>query len=455
MHVTQVPRYADYSIGSNLANQRVVRFVAAGVIWLLAASVLFPHMTIGRIDIGLDDLCAAFLLILFTGYLLLKPRNIFLKKEGLLITGLWAFIIFTGVIFSIIGGFYNLGRFQMPTEMWQYVKRMLFFYSACYISYKAIVSSRKFNRCIQIVLLIAFVIGILQILPGSVGDHLANLYARTEKQLANIEMSFSVLRNYGVAGFSTSWGGFAVFGVAVSFGSLLIHKKNKNINRFYRFQWWIILALAVINVMFSGSRVAIAALIGVYIVFVMLGVIYLHGKISFLTKYVGIFSLICTGVIYALWDKILFIYSRFNTLIDQAGGARVDQVKSALLLLTDIQSWLFGVGNVTQRELAVSFGTEVEPIYLLVNYGVLGVFLRYGLLLVIFIYAWRQLKRAEQRDWNLAVATMLALAGYAVFSTGYFFYQELYVGMPPWLLFGWVVGAYYRRRRLRLVSHPV
>lgn len=423
-----------------------------GVMWLLTATVLFPHMAIGNVDVGLDDACAAFLFVIFIGYLLLKPKNFLFRRDGLLVTGLWTFIIFTGIIFSVIGGLYNLDQFRMPTEMWQYVKRMLFFYFACYISYMTIITPRKFNRCIQIVLLIAFVIGVLQILPGSVGGYLANLYARSEGQLAGTEKSFAVLRNYGVAGFATSWGGFAVLGVAVSFGSLLIHKKNTDINRFSRFQWWIILVLAVINVMFSGSRVAITALIGVYIVFVMLGVIYLHDKISFLIKYIGIFSLICAGVIYTLWEKILFIYFRFSNLIDQAGGSRIDQVESALSLLTNIQSWLFGVGNVTQRKLASSFGTEVEPVYLLVNYGILGVLLRYGLLLVIFIYAWRQLKRAAQHDRNLALATILALVGYTVFSLGYFFYQELYVGLLPWLLFGWVVGAYYREKRLRTIS---
>ena len=40
------------------------------------------------------------------------------------------------------------------------------------------------------------------------------------------------------------------------------------------------------------------------------------------------------------------------------------------------------------------------------------------------------------------MAALLALGGYAVFSLGYFFFQELYVGMVPWLLFGMVTGLH-------------
>ncbi|SPD74600.1 conserved membrane hypothetical protein [uncultured Desulfobacterium sp.] len=456
--MTGISQVKDYPYNSLINVSSFVNmefFLSSLTLWLLAGTVLVPHLEIGGISIGLDDASAIVLIIAFVGYFLLKPKNLFLRRDGLLITGLWVCLIFTGVIFSVIGGLFYIDEFRLPSEMWQYVKRMLFFCCTCYVSYRSLISSRNFCRCLNYVLMVAFFIGILQVFPGSIGNHLASLYARTEGQLACAENPFAYLRNYGVAGFSTAWGGFAVFGVAVSLGGLLAGREAQVKRRFYSFKLWLLLVLALINILFSGSRAAIAALLAVYILAVLLGVIYMRRKLRFLLYYVGGFVLVSGWFTYAFWNKLLFLVFRFGALIDQSGGNRVEQVKAGLSLLRNSKDWLFGVGNATQRALATSFGTEVEPAYLLVNYGILGVVLRYGLLLVIFIYAWRQIKSAAQNDRDLAIATILSLAGYFVFSFGYFFFQELYVGMLPWLIFGWVVGSFYRDSHLRLCGASV
>jgi len=424
-----------------------------GIVWLLTVSVLVPHIVIHGISIGMDDASAAFLLIIFAGYILLKPKNPFCRQDGLPVFILWATIIITGIVFSIIGGLFYINEFRLPTEIWQYVKRLLFFYCACYVSYMAF--SGNFSRCLRYVLMVALLVGIIQVLPGSIGDHLAGLYARSESQLANTEKSLAVLRNCGVAGHSIAWGGFAMFSAAVSLGGLLANRVRRVKRSFYHIhhiQLWALLGLAVANTMFSGSRVAIAALLAVCIAFIFIGVLFTRRRLRFLLIYATGLILLCIGLVCVLHDKILFLIFRFGVLIDQAGGNRIDQAAAALSLLSDVQSWFFGVGNSTQRMLATSFGTEVEPVFLLANYGILGVALRYGLLLVIFIYAWRQLKWKAYNDLDLTIATILALSGYAVFSLGYFFYHELHVGMLPWLLFGWVVGSYYRERRLLLAN---
>jgi hypothetical protein len=450
MNMSRVQAHSNHAQIMTSSSPRIERCVASWTLWLLSATVLVPHVEVGGIAVGFDDACAAFLLILFAGYFFQKRTNLLFRREWLLITFLWSTIIISGIVFSILGGLFYINKFHLPTEMWQYVKRMLFFYCTCYISYRYLVSSGDFYRCLQYVLLIAFLIGIFQILPWSIGDHLAGLYARSERQLLGVEKLFAQLRNYGVAGFSTAWGGFAVFGISVSLGGLLAQRERHVKRPFSRPLLWIVLVLAFINTLFSGSRAATAALLAVYLVSILFGFFRTRRKLHFLLTYVVGSALICTGLIYALWDKVLFIFFRVGALIDQSGGSRVNQIETALSILRDGQSWLFGVGNVTQRTLASSFGTEVEPVYLLVNYGILGMTLRYGLLLIIFIYAWRQLKHSEGNDQDLAMTTILSLTGYAVFSLGYFFYQELYVGMLPWLLFGWTVGSYYRVKHLRL-----
>ena len=57
-----------------------------------------------------------------------------------------------------------------------------------------------------------------------------------------------------------------------------------------------------------------------------------------------------------------------------------------------LDSWpviLNGVGNAAQRVFGVSYGIEVEPVYLLANYGVLGFLLRYALVLLVLVTAYR------------------------------------------------------------------
>ena len=437
------------------STSKLESLLSLGVIWVLTGTVLFPHLVIGSIGLGLDDACALLLSIVFLYILLLKPKNFLFKGNLMLITMLWAFLLVTGIVFSIFGGLFHINQFRVPTEMWQYVKRMLFFYSTCYVSYRCLVSPANFYRCLIYVLLIAFIVGIFQILPWSIGDQLSSLYARSEAQLLNTEKSFTYLRNYGIAGGATAWGGFAMFGVAVSLGMLLATRKEQGEKRFHRFQLWSVLVLALINALVSGSRVALAAILAVYLVSVLIGIFLSRHKLRFFLQYVGVSILLGIGFGYALWEKLFFIVFRYEDLIDKLGGERVNQTEVALSLLKNGQDWLLGVGNVTQRTLATSFGTEVEPVYLLVNYGIMGVALRYCLLLVIFIFALRQLNRSVKVERGFAIASVLALIGYSVFSLGYFFYQELYVGMLPWLLFGWIVGAYCRYNSRVLVPTTI
>lgn len=429
---------------------KLKQFFALGILFLLAATVLFPPMArIANRSIGMDDLLTVFLFFLLIGYLLTNPQNIFFGNEGLLLTALWVVLLTSGVVISTIVVRFSMGQFRIPTEMWQYVKRMVFFFTSCYVAYTSLTTSQRFQQCLLWVLLAALLIGTIQIMPGSLGDYLADLYARTDKQLEGLNRTMTQMRNYGVAGHSTAWGGFSVFGAAVALGGIIGRYGEKKVMRIEPFSGGVILALAFFNTAFSGSRVALVALVAVFFSFSLAGLFYAYRKVAFAFNYLFSAVVMATGFFYMFREKIIFLIVRFDVLIAESGGNRVDQVDSALSLLTNVYSWLFGVGNAAARSLAVSHGTEVEPVYLLVNYGILGVTLRYGILLFVFISACRQFRLPSRHDRALAFATALSLVGYTIFSLGYFFYQELRVGMLPWLLFGWVTGVYLREKRFR------
>lgn len=418
------------------------RMIPSVILSLLFITIFVPRLIVGRVEVGLDDFIAAMLLPIMVGYISVNANSWLLRGGRLFLLLLWGGLILTGIGFGIFDSLMYLDRLSFPTEMWQYVKRMMFFYCALYFAYTGAVSSRRFYRLFICVLFGALLIGVLQTIPCGAGEVLAGIYARSDSQLEKlVERSFSVRRNYGVAGFSTAWGGFAMFSATPALAGLISDNGSK--------LWlkWLLLCMALFNVVLSGSRVVIAACLVVFVCFIFAGLLMKRKKgVFFLKCLSGIGALVVIGAYY-LMDRLDFILFRFNTLVSTAGGVRVDQISAGMDLLNGWRAWSLGVGNAAQRQMAASFGTEAEPVYLLINYGILGVVLRYGLLLVIFCYSYRLLRRASESDKIPAVAAMLSIIGYMVFSLGYFFYQELYVGVLPWLLFGWVVGLYYRASR--------
>jgi hypothetical protein len=393
------------------------------------------------VAVGFDDFLAALFFLPMVCYSLMNPNSVIFKGKACFMLVLWISIIITGIIFGIWASCYHLDRVHFPTEMWQYIKRMVFFYLTLYLAYTQSISPKYFLRMITFILIVALLVGIFQILPISIGEHLSSLYARNDRQLERlIHRSFAMKRVYGVAGFSTAWGGFSMFAVSVGLALLLPETKVCG------FMAWTLLILATINVFFSGSRVSIVTACTLIPVtaFLFFRLSKSRKKYLFLLKSLCGTLLIGFSAIYFLSERINFILFRFQVLLTTQGGSRTEQISQAVNLLNNWITCLIGVGNATQRQLAISHGAEVEPVYLLVNYGILGLFLRYGILLLIFFYAFRLAKISSGENKILALASILSIVGYAIFSLGYFFFQELYVGLLPWLLFGWTAGTYFR-----------
>jgi hypothetical protein len=420
------------------------RIIAAIILSLLCLTIFVPRVQVGRVAIGFDDFLAVMLLPVGTVFLCIKPNIFFRQSNKLFLLLLWLVLILTGIFFGIFNSITYLDRLYFPTEMWQYVKRMSFFYCAMYFASTGAISSKDFKRLLTYTLFGALLIGIIQVIPGSLGGLISGVYARTYSQLVHVtERSFSSLRTIGVAGFSTAWGGFAMFAAALALASLLFVKRTKI--------WSLILLLmALSNIVLSGSKVAVAAGLVVFLCFLLSGFLLQRNKVFFLLNCLFFIGLTIASSYKYLILRYNFLVFRFETMIQRGeGGSRFGQAKTVIALLDGLGPWLFGVSNVVQRKLAVSHGTEVEPVYLLVNYGILGVALRYGLILLIFIYSYRLFRKSgDSDDRSLALATLMSILGYMVFSLGYFFYQELYVGLLPWLLFGWVVGTYFRKKNM-------
>jgi len=414
--------------------------------------VIIPKKTVGSIAVGLDDLiCLA--LLPFVLWFLLSESWLF-KGWRLGLLCIWLMIVFTGIVYGLLGSAYYLEQLTIPTEMWQYMKRLIFFYFTLYLAWNRKISSERFYSVLVVVVVVAALMGIIQVLPGSAGRTLANVYARTDVVKSKLlDRSFFLARNYGIAGHSIAWGGFSAFSVAIAASCLAAGRQyTKDLKLFTRLLIWSLLLMSLFNVVLSGSKASILSLL-VILTVILSDTIYRNRRnIRFMVKLSIMMGTFVSLTAYFLMSRLAYLMYRVMSLLETRGGGRLEQVNMALALVNDWFSPFFGVGNVYQRAMATSFGTEVEPVFLFVNYGLVGVLLRYGLLAIVLMISWRLVARSTGADRILAMAAVSSILGYAFFSLGYFFFQEIYVGLLPWLLYGWVVGRYFRQSRDRQIG---
>jgi len=409
---------------------------------IMAATVVLPHVVIGGVTLGADDLIALAVLPLLP-LAMLAGRDTTLAPSTVFAGALWLVILVHGCLMGLAATAQYFGQAAFPTEMWQYVKRATFFYAA-FLVVSSHSSIEPAYKALASMLLVACLIGLVQIGSGTVPDFLSTLYARTDAQLEHlVDRELATRRTYGVAGHPVAWGGFSVFCAAVASPFVLVGSTRLR-QRGWHLTAVMLFVAATVNVLFSASRAAIAAFVAVFLLKGLLEMSARRGGLRAFGRWLVWIALMAGTALYFALDRLALLAFRLLTLADQRGGGRVDQVSSALALLDSPSAVLTGVGNAVQRSQSVSHGVEVEPVYLLVNYGIIGALCRYALLLTIAAMALRLVR--DRRPWHsaLGMSALLALCGYGVFSSGYFFFQELYVGVVPWLLFGMVAGMHQR-----------
>lgn len=396
--------------------------------------LVLPVITLAGRWIGIQDLAGAAILLIYIS-LLGNPKHP--NQDRLFLTINMFFLIFISffLFISLTNNIRFTGVATPPTELWQYAKRLSFFYIGFLAS--SYISTYKLFRVILLISLFASLIGLLQAFVSGPLEWIIEVYARTEHQRdAILQKGSDTLRVYGVSGHSNSWGGICSFFIALSLPYTTTPKITES-----KSDYTIAAALLVtgtLNVILSGSRGAIAASVGVYLAFLF---ITLFSRKSGAVKKSGLMLavlILIITILLALKDRINFLIYRFVTLIERGGGGRIEQIQSGLSLLDNPVSILLGIGNDAQRMLAVGHGIESAPIYLLVNYGIIGFSILYAILLVVALKSASLALRAPcaNHQWALGVSGVTAVIGYLIFSTGYFFYQELIVGAFPWIFFG-------------------
>lgn len=419
--------------------------------WTLLVFYAFvPRVGAGAVTLGVDDIAALFALPFVASWVM---RRVFAGVPGgNAYVAVWLLVLLSGILGGIIQSGVILGKVSFPTEMWQYVKRMVFFFVAVrYLSAGWISVSAGIGAFVWMMLL-ANAIGILQAGDNRVAEALAATYAQTEVHLeAIVGQSIDVSRNFSITGHPTSWGGLSVFFIAITLGLAAFRNKRSCLTGGAA-NLGLLGAngvLSVANIFLSGSRAAILAGLCVLVAAAMLLALARGGAGDRVRRLAAVIvvaiGLGAVGVWYFA-ERIEFIQYRNEALIDAyaSGTNRFEQIEITVAGLSNPLRWSFGIGNRAQRELYVPYGVEVEPVYLLVNYGLLGLILRYLLVFLVARQAWRMFRGRYPGPAgfeSLGAGVLMSIVGYMVFSIGYFFFQEAIVGVLPWLLFGLLVGA--------------
>jgi len=432
------------------------------IIWVLFCfSLLVPSYRIEqiRLSLGLEDLLVLIALLFISKHILenktIKVTPIYRCEIILFIA-----IILIGIILGVFSGAIYIGKLTLPTEIWQIVKRLVYFILPIYLIVKNRISIIYAVKTLVIAVFTSLLIGVFQLPMFPISEYLAVLYESSEGQSREIvNRSFLRARIYSVAGFSTAWGLFSAWCLTL-FISLSFYVLKHN-NKFYssRFIIYSGVILSFFNLIKSGARSSQVALLAILITIIIIAIIDIVINMKMYKKNFKILAIIISGGVSVI-AAFLFYFSDILELIlfrwaalelaYEGGGDRFSQIRIVYDIYfepLDLYALIFGIGFPSLRELYISHGIEVEHFHILATYGILGFILRYLLMFLIFKTSWNLYQNGQTKFNNyrpLGLAGMLGVISYFVGSIGYFFFQAYQVGVTPWLFFGIIYAANFK-----------
>lgn len=399
---------------------KLVRILSLLVIF----SFLLPSFKIGGFGMKLD------LVFLFPSlfFVFLIDRNVKhisnFKKLGFLTV-----LLFLNMLMSDSFGLFYFNQQKIiyfPTEFIQVFSRVAAFYVFFYIAYNHIITFDKFKKYCNIIFISSLVFGLIQLFDIPLIKEMSRLYALTETQLQGFESVNQ--RGYGVAGNILTWGGLSGF----MFYYFYYLGENKIIKL-------IGCSLAIINISISVSRTAIISLIVSFILInLIIALLIKKNLISFLKIVFGV-TIIFTIAYYSFvnffserYELIVMRFSYMDEALNETGrGAQREFFIN--FLNNDYWNYFIGIGKPTLDGLGYM---EMEPLFLLVAYGVTGLVLHY----LLIYYSLNRLFKIKDKNEKLFGFIAGSTIFYLIFSIGFFFMREAYSGLIYWILMGFFLG---------------
>lgn len=342
---------------------------------------------------------------------------------------LMTLIAISSIISNYIGGSYYLesNEYRLPTKSLFVSYRLLVFIFFSYFVFRGYLIFTHILHFISLIFLFSLLFGVLQFFDLLTARNIALNYF-LEKGGVQEYNFLRFNRIIGVAPSIITWGGLSVM-----IFHFFLHLENRLLFQISG------LVLAVFNVLASGSRAAISSLIISFILILLIKQFVIEKKLK---SFVKLFSL---GVVLLLGSYLLlitylpeqfeFLLKRFDNAeaaLTTSGRGEQLQYFSALFNV-DFFGKLFGVGD----SVVVQYGhLEIDYAYVLYSTGIIGFVLHYliiGLLL-------REAYKFRHNNSNVFLFVWGSTISYLIFSIGFFFFYELYMGLAFWWLNGISIG---------------
>lgn len=388
---------------------------------LVLVSFLLPVIRIGGFGMKLDLLFIfPLLLMVLISDNRIKQRPFFSKVFVITL------LVFISMLISDTLGSIDYGGnsgLYFPTEYVNFVTKICAMYIFYYIGSYNILSSRTFLNVTTFVFLISTLFGFAQIVGLPFITGLSEIYASTENQVDKISREGG--RIFSTTGNVLTWAGWSGF---IMVYSIVVYR-----NVFVK---WTMLILSAINLLFASSRGSLIAVVAALVFYFVFNA-YRSGQLHRLFKYfvVSILLLVVLSWIslYFFEERVLFFVERFYTLDDAIfeSGRNTQLQNVALLFNKDIWNYFLGIGKPVVDSVGLM---EVEFVFILFSYGLIGLWLHYRFVYLTFAEANRQ------KPTIYSQMVIVGIVFYLVYSFGYFFLREIYSGLLFWSIVGYFLA---------------
>ncbi len=398
-------------------------------------SFLLPVIKVGGVGFK-PDLIA---LVLVTPFLLLT-RKIHRFKITKRFKFIAILLLFTMAVSNNFGA-YRWGpsnySFLFPTEYLQIFSRVGVFFLFIYVGNFQVVTERYFIKFLSVVFLIGLIWGTAQFLGiGFVNKISVDFYALTGKQQVGFERAN--VRGFGTAGNIITWGGLCCI-IFYFYYFLCDYSRVLKVSG---------CLLSIANIAFSASRASMIALLLSFLLVFLLKIILERNFVKTLRTITSVvigITVLYLIAIQIIPDRISYIESRFTYAErDMTEEGRGRQIAFFFHLFSqDSNNFLFGIGKPVLNDIDY---LEVEPAFLFIAYGVVGVLLHYLLVYYYYRTVW-ETKEISKSRFLFLFSIMTAML---IFSLGFFFFREPYSGMLFWSLAGYFLGCSMREQTTML-----
>lgn len=411
-----------------------VKKIVSVLVLLIIVAVLLPAFQVGSTTSYRLDRIAQFFTIPLIFLLWGKIKKLPLSKKFINIS---LALMVTMTISEFIGHhFFSSSQALFTLRPLLILAKTLVFVFFLYTTVREYIKIKILFQIVSLVFLASLMFGVLQYFQVTPVVLLSlKYYVMTETQVNNFA---AANRIFGTSGMIISWSGLCI----IIFYFFYFLNKNPLLRTSGAL-------LAFLNIIGAGSRAGIIALVVsfLYVQFIK-AVVVRRSAYAFFSMLIITFILIVGA--FALLnaympEQIEFLTRRFEKVED---AITVEGRGAQLLMFSRVmnenpETYFFGIGSLGIADVGY---LEIDPAFILVSYGLVGFTLHYLLLWFLL----REAKKLKDYYTDGYLFIIAATIGSLIFSLGFFFLHEPYMGMPYWWLCGIVIGIMYKNRMRQL-----